>query len=346
MNTSNNSASGNIIFEKHIIVSSDKSNALTELSTQCEISIADIKRAITKGALWLTTGKSTQRFRRLKKTLKKNDQLHFYYNNAVLKQEPEQAILIEDMGEYSVWHKPYGMLSQGSKWSDHCTISRWAQTHLQPERPVFIVHRLDRAATGLIVIAHTKKMAQNFSKKFEHHQLEKYYMIIVHGDHSQRSQPEVINLDIDGKKARSIFACMHYDKNLGVSLIKVKIESGRKHQIRLHAASINMPVVGDRLHGNKQKNEVLEKRVNKTINLQLCAFSLSFDCSLSSLKDSPLKDSPLNNSSLKASEIKSINNHTNNDNKNHLKNKILYNKSFNLPEHLIPSLDALVIKAS
>ncbi len=52
---------------------------------------------------------------------------------------------------------PYGMLSQGSKWSDHCTIARFAQQHLTPERPVFIVHRLDRAATGLILIAHSKK---------------------------------------------------------------------------------------------------------------------------------------------------------------------------------------------
>jgi len=314
MNTSNKNASDNIIFEKHIIVTSDTTNALAELSTQCKISIADIKRAITKGALWLSSGKSTQRFRRLKKTLKKNDQLHFYYNKAVLEQEPNQAILIEDMGEYSVWYKPYGMLSQGSKWSDHCTISRWAQTHLQPERPVFIVHRLDRAATGLIVIAHTKKMAQSFSQKFEHHQLEKYYMIIVHGDHSQRSQPENINVDISGKKARSIFTCMQYHKDLGISLIKVKIESGRKHQIRLHAASINMPVVGDRLHGSKEKDKMLEKRVNKTIDLQLCAFSLSFNCSLGALEVTPFK------------------------------NKGLYSKSFNLPEHLIPSLNALITK--
>ncbi|XPF94116.1 RluA family pseudouridine synthase [Colwellia sp. RE-S-Sl-9] len=302
MNTSDN-----IIFEKHLIVTTEASNALIELDAVCNISIADIKKAIAKGALWLTRGKSTQRFRRLKKTLKKGDELHFYYNEGVLKQEPNEAILIEDMGDYSVWYKPYGMLSQGSKWSDHCTIARWAQTHLQPERPVFIVHRLDRAATGLIVIAHTKKMAQAFSQKFEHHQLEKHYLILVHGDHNQRSQPDNISIDVDGKKALSTFTCIDYNRNIDVSLVNVKIESGRKHQIRIHSASIDMPVVGDRLHGIKEKDDVLEEKIKKNIDLQLCAFSLSFDCPFGEINTTP------------------------------------EHKTFSLPEHLRPSLAALTI---
>ena len=269
------------IFEKHIVVNTENSTALIELEANCNMSNAEIKKAIAKGALWLSRGKSTQRFRRVKKALKKGDELHFYYNEDVLNQEPTPAILIEDLGEYSVWYKPYGMLSQGSKWSDHCTIARWAQMHLQPERPVFIVHRLDRAATGLIVIAHTKKMAQCFSSKFEHHQLEKHYLILTHGDHASRMQPDNINTDVDGKKALSTFTCVDHSESLNASLINVKIESGRKHQIRIHSSSINMPVIGDRLHGNKEKDDVIESKVKRSINLQLCAFSLSFDCPIS-----------------------------------------------------------------
>jgi len=267
-----------LLFEKHIIVTTQTSTALIELEKSCDISIANIKKAITKGALWLTRGKSTQRFRRLKKSLKQGDELHFYYNDNVLNQEPNEATLIEDMGEYSVWYKPYGMLSQGSKWSDHCTIARWAQTHLQPERSVFIVHRLDKAATGLIVIAHTKKMAQIFSKKFEHHHLEKNYLILSHGDHTQRSQPENITRDIDGKSAQSQFTCISYNKTLDVSLINVLIGSGRKHQIRLHSASIELPVVGDRLHGNSEKDATFKEKIKEDIDLQLCAAKLSFEC--------------------------------------------------------------------
>lgn len=241
------------------------------------LSKAQLKQAIGKGALWLTRGKHTQRLRRIKKTLQHGDELHFYYNESVLSSVVAEASLISDEKDYSIWYKPFGMLSQGSKWSDHCTVSRFAQQYFTPERSVFIVHRLDRAATGLILIAHSKKAAKALSSIFEErtnkdNKLEKYYEIIVHGDHSKNEQPQVITKSIDGKSARSTFTCLAYDKTKHQSLIKVKIDSGRKHQIRIHAASIGLPVVGDRLHGIADKNE------NK--NLQLCAVSLSFICPL------------------------------------------------------------------
>jgi tRNA pseudouridine32 synthase/23S rRNA pseudouridine746 synthase len=240
---------------------------------QVPLSKAELKQAISKGALWLTPAKNkkqTQRLRRVKKALSIGDELHFYYNREVLSTPVPQALLIEDFVDYSIWYKPYGMLSQGSKWSDHCTIARFAQQNLANERPAFIVHRLDRAATGLIVIAHSKKAARALTAMFEHHQLEKHYYIITHGDHSKRPQPEVIESDVDGKSARSTFTCLRYDQVTNRSLIKVKIDSGRKHQIRLHAASIGFPVVGDRLHGIADDNEQCD--------LQLCAVSLQFIC--------------------------------------------------------------------
>ncbi|TYK66385.1 RluA family pseudouridine synthase [Colwellia echini] len=251
-----------------------------------ELSNSELKKAISKGALWLTPAtnkKQTQRLRRVKKPLNIGDELHFYYNNAVLSTTVPPARLIADLTDYSVWYKPYGMLSQGSKWSDHCTIARFAQLNLPNERPAFIVHRLDKAATGLILIAHTKKAAQALSAMFEHHQLVKIYHIIVHGNHSGRSQPEIIKQEVDQKPARSTFNCLAYDKTLDRSLIQVKIDSGRKHQIRIHAASIGMPVVGDRLHGIADENEVLD--------LQLCAVSLAFDCPLTG-NDNSLEAKP------------------------------------------------------
>lgn len=246
---------------------------------------AQIKDAISKGALWLTRGKHTQRLRRVKKALQNSDQLHFYYNSSVLASKIDNATLISDETDYSVWYKPFGMLSQGSKWSDHCTIARFAQQYLTPERPVFIVHRLDRAATGLMLIAHSKKVARALSAMFESrtnqdnslsYSLEKYYQIIVHGDHSKQALPQVIICDVDNKKARSTFTCLAYDQTNNQSLIKVKIDSGRKHQIRIHAASIGLPIVGDRLHGIADESEAK--------NLQLCAVSLSFICPLSKIK--------------------------------------------------------------
>lgn len=250
-----------------------------------KLSNTALKQAINKGALWLTRGNSTQRLRRIKKTLQHNDELHFYYNEKILSNQVSDAILISDEINYSVWYKPFGMLSQGSKWSDHCTIARFAQQHLVPERPVFIVHRLDRAATGLILVAHSKKAAKALTSMFENRTLtnntiesflNKHYQIIVHGDHRSYQQPQVITQDIDGKKAQSTFTCLTYNEENNQSLIDVKIDSGRKHQIRIHAASIGLPVVGDRLHGIANKDD------NK--DLQLCAVSLSFICPMTGEK--------------------------------------------------------------
>jgi tRNA pseudouridine32 synthase/23S rRNA pseudouridine746 synthase len=277
-------------FEHHIelnnLIDDKTSTAVVTLFNSLEktdnaLSKAQLKDAISKGALWLTRGKHTQRLRRVKKSLQSGDQLHFYYNSTVLTSKVPDATLISDEGDYSVWYKPYGMLSQGSKWSDHCTISRFAQQYLTPERSVFIVHRLDRAATGLILIAHSKVAARALSAMFENrtskdNALNKHYQIIAHGNHSKNVQPQVINTNVDNKTAHSTFTCLAYDEKTDQSLINVKIDSGRKHQIRLHAASIGLPVVGDRLHGIADKNE--------TQNLQLCAVKLSFICPLSGIR--------------------------------------------------------------
>jgi 23S rRNA-/tRNA-specific pseudouridylate synthase len=286
-------------FELHLSVE-QSDTAITLLSKHCDLSINQLKQAITKGALWLSKApkpnqkpkeqqseskapidnKYTKRFRRLKNELKVGETLHFYYDEAILTQQTPSAKLVSDQQAYSIWYKPYGMLCQGSKWSDHCTISRWVETQLAPQRPAFIVHRLDRAASGLIIIAHSKKMAQAFSRLFELHQLTKCYQIICHGDHRSHPQPENIALAIDNKSANSSFKLVEYNQEKNLSLLEVNIGSGRKHQIRKHAAAIKLPVVGDRLHGDKNKN------YNDNLNLQLCAVSLSFICPLTQKQQS------------------------------------------------------------
>ncbi len=117
-------------FEQHITITDTDTSIVNNLSIACSeqnLSVAAIKSAIDKGALWLTRDNYTQRIRKIKKVLKVNDVLHFYYDKNVLEQNSPEAQLIADCEQYSVWYKPYGMLSQGSKWSDHCTITRWSE---------------------------------------------------------------------------------------------------------------------------------------------------------------------------------------------------------------------------
>lgn len=258
--------------EFHITIQIDGKTAIDHLTEASKLSRQTIKQAMQKGCVWLESDNYTQRLRRVKKVLKEGSTLHFYYDEKVLMTHPEEAHLLFDKGAFSIWNKPSGMLSQGSKWGDHCTIYRWAEQHLQPERPAFLVHRLDRAASGLIIIAHKKKTAAKFSEMFKKHEIEKHYQVWVEGDFSKHISAEepikIITEKIDGKDAESHVFLLEFDKEKNRSLLDVEIKTGRKHQIRIHLANISYPVVGDRLYGSGKSKE----------DLQLKAVTLFFNC--------------------------------------------------------------------
>lgn len=250
-------------FELHIDID-EPLTAAEILARKSGLSKQKIKQVMQKGAVWLTQGKQTKRLRRAGKVLTVGETLHCYYDENILHREPPQAVLVADEGDFSIWYKPYGMLSQGSKWGDHTTIYRFAEQRLQPQRTAFIVHRLDRAATGLIILAHKKETAAAFARMFQQHEIEKHYRVIVHGSFPASRQH--INEDIDGKPASSYASRIDYDEETDRSLLEVRIETGRKHQVRKHLAAIGFPVLGDRLYGEKGDSE----------DLQLCACFLEF----------------------------------------------------------------------
>ena len=261
--------------ESHIVVEAPEQNAVELLQQASELPKQRIKFAMGQGAVWLTRSGHTQRLRRAKRKLRQGDELHLYYDDEILAEVPPEPDLVADVGEYSVWNKPFGLRSQGSKWGDHCTIVRWAERHLQPERPAFTVHRLDRAANGLILVAHSKKMAATLAKIFQSRKVEKRYLALVAGDFSGQPSPLRVDQPIDGRKAVSEISLEQVDDDKSHSLVEVRIETGRKHQIRRHLADLGHPVIGDRLYGTGEEDGV---------DLQLTAYLLAFRCPVSGEK--------------------------------------------------------------
>ena len=261
--------------ELNLVVESPEHNAVDLLHSASGLSKQRIKSAMTQGAVWITTKHNTQRLRRAKRKLRKGDELHLYYDEEILAEVPAEPALVADVGEYTVWNKPYGLRSQGSKWGDHCTVVRWAERHLQPERPAFTVHRLDRAANGLILVAHSKKMAAALSSVFRSRKVEKRYLALVSGDFSSHPNPLRVDEPIDDKKAISEISLEEVSADKTQSLVEVRIETGRKHQIRRHLADLGHPVVGDRLYGSGEDGDV---------DLQLTAYLLAFRCPVSGEK--------------------------------------------------------------
>ncbi len=257
----------NTQIELHVEAGAEEIKAVELLARHCSLSRGRLKKAMKNGALWLERGNRVQRLRRADRVLKPGDVLHLYYDARIQQQAPVEAVLIADEGDYSIWFKPPGMYSQGSKWGDHCSLPRWVEQHLKPQRNAFIVHRLDRAASGLMLLAHTKAAAAKLSGLFRTRGVTKRYRVKVRGHFCR----EIICIDtpLDDKPARSCVVLLAYDQDRDQSLLEVDIETGRKHQIRRHLAGIGFPVVGDRLYGGGKEDD-----------LQLQSVYLAFNCPL------------------------------------------------------------------
>ena len=252
--------------EISIEVESDDSKAPILLAAQSGLPVARIKRAMQCGAVWLTRHGQTTRLRRAGRTLRTGDRLDLYYDPAVLQQTVDDATLIDDVGQYSVWHKPYGMWSHGSRWADHSALTRFASQALSRES--LIVHRLDRATNGLMLIAHNKRAAAALSALFRERQIEKHYQAVVAGC-LLADASIAIDAPLDGRAARTDVSVISIDERLQRSEVSVRIHTGRKHQVRRHLAHIGHPVVGDRLYGGAGEGDP---------DLQLTASRLAFQC--------------------------------------------------------------------
>lgn len=282
----------NTIIEQHInlddVADLNDTNPLELLVQASGLSKQKVKDAMTKGAVWLSHGKQARPLRRKKARLRLGEELHLYYNEQVLSETVAKPELIADEGDYSVWNKPYGVWSQGSRWGDHCSIGRLVEEHFDYNRQTYVVHRLDRAARGLIILAHNKEAAAALSAMFAKRTVEKHYLAWVKGEFSH----EFITIDksIDKKPAKSVVILKEYDAEKDRSLLSVQILTGRKHQIRIHLASQGYPIIGDRQHGQADDGSP---------NLQLIAYKLMFKCRISGkqkaycLKDSQLQASQL-----------------------------------------------------
>ena len=123
-----------------------------------------------------------------------------------------------------------------------------------------IVHRIDKDTSGLLVVAKDNVTHEGLSVQFSEHSLDRFYYAVVHGklkDDSGRIEAPIGRHPVDRKKMcvtqnNSRFAATNYqviERYNNFTLVKLKLETGRTHQIRVHMSYIGHPVAGDRVYG-------------------------------------------------------------------------------------------------
>lgn len=284
------------------------------LAAETGLSKAAIKSAMAKGALWYSSGhgysgghrhsggsdysggqgngdghNKPKRLRRKSVRLKAGTELYLYFDPQLLNQQPLEPKLVEDCGGFSVWDKPSGMSMLGSKWCDHTAFERWVEVNHLAGGQTYIVHRLDRWASGLVVLAHSKQVAAGLAELFAARQTHKQYLALADADIDVDSLlqrlPITLDTPVEGKISKSLVIDIKPATSLlntrdqqkidaadlrGIFELRIAIETGRKHQIRQHCAGMDWPLLGDRLYADASTNSNLE------VDLQLRSVCLGF----------------------------------------------------------------------
>lgn len=166
-------------------------------------------------------------------------------------------ILYED-SDLVVIHKPRGILSVATERVTEFTAHSFLKKHYYPKR-VFVVHRLDRETSGLMIFARSEEAQAKLKDELSFHRIQRDYVAVVEGVLDDKRGRWECHL-VDGKDCvvrptapgEGKKAVTHYEvlsETATHSLLAFTLETGRKNQIRVHCQQAGHPIVGDLKYG-------------------------------------------------------------------------------------------------
>lgn len=183
------------------------------------------------------------------------------------KENPLEVVFLDN--HLLVVNKPVGMPTQENPFDEvdlETEAKKFLKKKFQKPGEVFLeaVHRLDKPASGLVLFARTNKALSRLNEYMREKKIKKTYFALVEGFLDQK-EGELKHFLIHGdyravvakeSDAKAKLAKLHY-KEVGIlkekSLLKIRLETGRYHQIRAQLAAIGCPVLGDQKYGAKEK---------------------------------------------------------------------------------------------
>ncbi len=194
---------------------------------------------------------------------------------------PKGLRIIHEDQDILVVEKPPGLLTVGTD-RDKTRTVYYALTdyvrkgQAKSKNRIFIVHRLDREASGILVFAKNEEARDYLQKNWK--DVKKTYFALVHGNptckertitsHLTENKAYVVYSTANAKEGKLSHTAYRVLREVeGMSLLEVDLLTGRKHQIRVHLAESGHPIVGDLKYGDKKSSH---KR------LSLHAIAISF----------------------------------------------------------------------
>jgi 23S rRNA pseudouridine1911/1915/1917 synthase len=185
------------------------------------------------------------------------------WERAEPKRESRGLNIVHEDEDLIIIDKPSGLLTIATDKEKRKTAYAILSDYVKKEDPdnkIFIVHRLDRETSGLLMFARNERIKQQIQETWETTISQRTYVAVVEG---QVEPPEgTVTSWLTESKAFIVYssqnsqlgrkAVTHYKKiggNSTLSLLEVNLETGRKHQIRVHMQDIKHPVIGDSKYG-------------------------------------------------------------------------------------------------
>ena len=167
--------------------------------------------------------------------------------------------------EIFIINKKAGMPVQGGEKIAHSLDEELAK---QVGQKVYLVHRLDKDTSGLMLVAKTTAAANKWTKLIGSKEVKKEYIAICAGSINPKKGEITEDIVQHGQSKRAV---THYqvekeweieregEQSIKMCRIRLQLETGRMHQIRIHLAKQGCPIAGDDQHGNFKMNKVLRK---------------------------------------------------------------------------------------
>lgn len=177
--------------------------------------------------------------------------------------------VIYECDDYLVMNKAAGLAVHAGSGLAFGAIDALRQARLEPK--LELVHRLDRGTSGCLLVARNRGICRNMQALFRERQIRKRYLTLLdgvwaHGDRTvtaplaknkEHAGERRVMVSADGQSAESHFSAIEtYEQG---SLMRVEIETGRTHQIRVHAKYCGHPVIGDKRYGDNARNTTFKQ---------------------------------------------------------------------------------------